>query len=110
MIDTDLDGLVVLVTGSSSGIGRAITRRFGVQGARVAVTYHSDESGAETTATRVVALGGECYAVNVACLDDATDEELAEAPITSVDGWNDRTSPPRRTPTPPIPPDPMRNA
>lgn len=32
--------------------------------------------------------GGEFYAVNVACLDDATDQELASAPIQFVDGRN----------------------
>ena len=35
-------------------------------------------------------LGGKFYAVNVACLDDATGEELAQAPITYENGWNDR--------------------
>jgi pimeloyl-ACP methyl ester carboxylesterase len=32
----------------------------------------------------------EFYAVNVACLDDAMDEELAQAPITYENGRNDR--------------------
>ena len=35
-------------------------------------------------------LGGAFYAVNVACLDDATDEELAGAPVGHEDGRNDR--------------------
>jgi hypothetical protein len=33
--------------------------------------------------------GGAFYAVNVACLNDATDEELAQAPIHHADGRND---------------------
>jgi hypothetical protein len=35
-------------------------------------------------------LGGKFYAINVACLDDAMDEELAQAPVTYEDGRNDR--------------------
>lgn len=35
------------------------------------------------------ALQGEFYAVNVGCLDDANDEELARSSIRFVDGRND---------------------
>lgn len=35
------------------------------------------------------ALGGEFYAVNVACLNDATTEELASAAVRYEDGRND---------------------
>lgn len=35
-------------------------------------------------------LGGVFYAVNVGCLDDATDEELARAQVAYEDGRDDR--------------------
>jgi glucose 1-dehydrogenase len=50
-----LDGLIALVTGSDSGIGRAIA--FVHEGAHVAVTCHSDRDGAEETRRRVEAAG-----------------------------------------------------
>jgi hypothetical protein len=34
-------------------------------------------------------LGGTFYGVNVACLDDASDRELAEAPVVYQDGRHD---------------------
>jgi hypothetical protein len=34
-------------------------------------------------------MGSEFHAVNLACLDNATDEELAQAPINYVDGLHD---------------------
>ena len=41
---------------------------------------------------------GEFHAVNVTCLDDVTDEELATSPITYLDGRNDQwETPPRET-------------
>jgi hypothetical protein len=41
---------------------------------------------------------GEFYAVNVTCLDDVSEEELAAAPITYLDGKNDNWEiPPQET-------------
>ena len=45
----DFTDKVVLVTGSSRGIGRAIARLFAERGARVAVHYHRDRAAAEIT-------------------------------------------------------------
>jgi hypothetical protein len=42
--------------------------------------------------------GGKVYAVNVTCLDNATDEALAEMPVKYVDGRNDNwETPPAET-------------
>ena len=34
-------------------------------------------------------MGGAFYAVNISCLDDVPDEELARAPVTYEDGRHD---------------------
>ena len=52
-----LDHKVVLVTGASSGIGRAIALRCARAGADLALTYRSNRTGAETTAGEIRSLG-----------------------------------------------------
>jgi len=44
-----LEGKSVLITGASSGIGRAIATRFAAEGANVAINYRSGAEQAETT-------------------------------------------------------------
>ena len=59
----DFTGKVVLVTGASSGIGRATAEFFGKCGARVAVSYLNNQSGAES-AVATIANGSGAYISN----------------------------------------------
>lgn len=49
----DFTGKVVLVTGASSGIGRATAEFFGECGARVAVSYLNNQAGAEAAVAAI---------------------------------------------------------
>lgn len=59
----DFTGKVVLVTGASSGIGRATAELFGECGASVAITYLNNEKGANEAVANIVAKGGKAIAI-----------------------------------------------
>jgi len=61
-MDLGLKNRVVLVTGASSGIGKAIAGAFALEGARVAITYRSNKAGAEETVKCIEEAGGEGFA------------------------------------------------
>jgi 3-oxoacyl-[acyl-carrier protein] reductase len=75
-----LSGRVVLVTGSSRGIGAEIAARAAEEGARVAVHYHRAADGATRTLERVRAAGsdGATFAA------DVSDGSAAEGLVTEV--------------------------
>lgn len=75
-----LDGRIAIVTGSDSGIGQATAEEFAHEGASVAITYHSDEAGADETRKRVEAIGRRALVRQV----DVTDEGSVRALFDAV--------------------------
>jgi 3-oxoacyl-[acyl-carrier protein] reductase len=71
-----LTGRVVLVTGSSRGIGAEVAVKAGAQGARVAVHYRTSPDGAQRTLDRVRAAGGDGEAFAADLCDGAQAEAL----------------------------------
>ncbi len=59
----DFSEKVVVVTGSGSGLGRGIVKRFAEAGARLVVHYQSSKVGAERVVSEIRALGGSALAV-----------------------------------------------
>ncbi len=58
-----LQDRVCLVTGGTRGIGRAIVEHMAEQGAKLVVTYRSDETSAQSTRDRLAEIGAEALVV-----------------------------------------------
>jgi len=76
----DLAGQVAVVTGSSSGIGRAITLRMAAAGADCLVHGHTHAESARTTAEQIGRLGGHSHVILANLAEPAEQDRLvAEA-------------------------------
>ena len=69
-----LEGKTALITGSDSGIGKAIAIEYASQGANVIVTYYSDKEGAEQTEKEAKQAGGQTALFQL----DVSDEKSVE--------------------------------
>lgn len=76
---------VVIVTGSASGIGRALALRFGAEGSLVAL-LDINEAGAKETASTIAAAGGKALTYRV----DITDRTNIEAAVAALEGTSGR--------------------
>ncbi|MDF3299910.1 SDR family NAD(P)-dependent oxidoreductase [Streptomyces tropicalis] len=77
---TELQDKVVLVTGATSGIGRATAVACAEEGARVAITYHTREDAAHETARLVTEAGGTPLVVRY----DLADERSVRDAVSRV--------------------------
>lgn len=72
---------VALVTGASRGIGAAAAVALGRAGHKVALTYSSDESGAQRTVKEIEAAGGQ----GLALVGDAADPAAVDAVFGAIE-------------------------
>ena len=75
-----LQGKVAVVTGSSSGIGKAIALRFGEEGAKVVVTARR-LTLCEQTVAQIKQQGGEAWAIQTDVSDERQVERLIEESV-----------------------------
>jgi NAD(P)-dependent dehydrogenase (short-subunit alcohol dehydrogenase family) len=79
-----LEGKTALVTGASSGIGHAIGRRLGNEGAHVGLVANSQLEKAEELADKIVADGGNAFAVKTNLTDVGGIESLVDVALDKL--------------------------
>ena len=77
----DLRGQVVLITGSSSGIGAAAAEAFATAGARVAVHGHTQMDAARAVVARLLASGADAEAFQADVTDPSQVQALAQSVV-----------------------------
>ena len=82
-MNIDYRGKIVLVTGSSSGIGRAIAQAFAESNATVAVHYHSNENGGKETLNSLTGEGHIVVQGDISQPDEAS--RIVEEVVTGLD-------------------------
>lgn len=80
-----LENKVAIVTGASSGIGRATARLFAAKGAAVVVNARGSE-GLDTLVREIVSAGGRAVAVAGDVCEEAVHEHMVEAALSNYGG------------------------
>ena len=80
----ELNGSVIVVTGSATGLGSAVARNASAKGARVVINYTKSEAEAKETVQACNDLGGEA----LLCQGDvAVDEDCRRMAAKAVERW-----------------------
>jgi 3-oxoacyl-[acyl-carrier protein] reductase len=80
----DLNGKVALVTGASSGIGRATAQALAKNGARVAINFHSNNAGAEAARLEITSGGGSAIVVQADVTQASEVQSLVEQTVAEL--------------------------
>ena len=81
-----LDGKVAVITGASSGMGSAMTRRLAGDGASVIAHYVGQREGAEALVAEVRRAGGKAEAFGANLTEDAAIAKLLDAAQSAFGG------------------------
>jgi 3-oxoacyl-[acyl-carrier protein] reductase len=77
-MSAEFEGQVVVVTGGSRGIGRAIVERFASRGAHVFFTYHQNEEAAAQVTAATKAEAVKCSQTDAAAIESTVARIIAE--------------------------------
>jgi glucose 1-dehydrogenase len=78
----DLAGKTAIVTGASKGIGKGIAERLGKEKMNVVVDYHTDSDGADDTAEKIRAVGGQAVVVGADVSTESGIQKLVETALS----------------------------
>ena len=79
----DLMDKVAVVTGGSRGIGKAITRRFSAEGAKVVVNYKESTGLAENVVNEIRTAGGEAISIQADVSQRAQTDRLRDETLNA---------------------------
>ncbi len=79
----DLNGKIALVTGASSGIGRATVETLAANGARVAINFHRNQAGAEAACEQITGAGGSAIVIQADVTRASEVQSLVEQTVSA---------------------------